>query len=58
MDFHKSTLSGAGGCVEVADAPDGRVAMRDAKDPDGPVLLFDGREWDAFLASIKAGGLF
>jgi Domain of unknown function (DUF397) len=55
MDFHKSTLSSVGGCVEVADAPGDLVAMRDTKDPDGPTLIFDGAAWDAFIARIKAG---
>ncbi|GAA2278986.1 hypothetical protein GCM10010402_39480 [Actinomadura luteofluorescens] len=33
----RSTSSG-GNCVELADAA-GAVAVRDSKDPDGPVLL-------------------
>ncbi|MES9607078.1 DUF397 domain-containing protein [Actinomadura sp. NPDC000929] len=34
----RSTSSG-GNCVELADAADALVAVRDSKDPAGPVLL-------------------
>lgn len=50
----KSSHSGSDGCVEVAFEAD-TVLVRDSKDPDGGVLRFDGREWDAFLAGAKAG---
>ena len=43
-------------CVEVAELP-GRVAMRDSKDPAGPVLAFTRAGWRAFLGSIRAGEL-
>ncbi|MEU8123241.1 DUF397 domain-containing protein [Spirillospora sp. NPDC049024] len=38
--WRKSSYTGSNGgnCVELADA-DGAVAVRDSKDPDGPVLL-------------------
>ena len=52
--FVKSTLSGGGGCVEVARMDD-TVLVRDSKDRDGPVLVFSPREWDAFLARVRAG---
>ncbi|MGH3982427.1 MAG: DUF397 domain-containing protein [Pseudonocardiaceae bacterium] len=31
------------------------VAMRDSKDPDGPVLAFSRAEWRAFLGGIRPG---
>jgi hypothetical protein len=39
-EWRKSTHSGSNGgdCVELAGAP-GLVAVRDSKDPEGPVLL-------------------
>jgi hypothetical protein len=43
-----------GNCVEVAML-DGITAIRDSKDPAGPVLLFSPGEWDAFLAGAKGG---
>lgn len=46
--------TGHGACVEVADA--GRaVAVRDSKDPQGPVLAFPATEWQSFLAGAKRG---
>jgi hypothetical protein len=53
-EWHKSKLSGSNGCVEVAIQADG-VALRDAKDRNGPVLVFSRTEWDAFLGGVKAG---
>lgn len=52
----KSTLSmGNGDCVELARLPIGHVAMRDSTDKAGPVLLFDSREWKAFIGGVKGG---
>jgi hypothetical protein len=52
--WHKSTLSQANGCVEVAIQADG-VAVRDTKDRNGPVLEFSRDEWAAFLGGVHAG---
>jgi hypothetical protein len=43
-----------GACVEVARAG-GMLAMRDSKDPDGPVLMYTPSEWHAFLDGAKKG---
>jgi hypothetical protein len=52
----KSSLSFANGdCVQVARLPDGRVAVRDSKDPGGPVLRFTPAEWAAFLGGVHNG---
>ncbi|HEU5025429.1 MAG TPA: DUF397 domain-containing protein [Spirillospora sp.] len=52
-----SYSSGTGGqCVEVA-AFSPSVAVRDSKDPDGPVLSFDSAAWASFAGVIKSGGL-
>jgi hypothetical protein len=42
-------------CVEIASLPDGGVAVRDSKDPDGPVLEFTAGEWSAFAAGVRDG---
>ncbi|MFF0307172.1 DUF397 domain-containing protein [Streptosporangium sp. NPDC004379] len=42
-------------CVEVARLPGGGHAVRDSKDPDGPVLRFGGDGWRAFLEGVRAG---
>jgi Domain of unknown function (DUF397) len=44
----------ANACVEVAPA-DGMVAMRDSKDPGGPILRYTAAEWHAFLEGAKKG---
>lgn len=55
--WRKSTYSGnQGGCVEVADLDDGRVAVRDTKQRgQGPILIFTSHEWNMFILGAKAG---
>jgi hypothetical protein len=58
LAFRKSTFSGGngGGCVEIAELPDGGRAVRDSKQHGtGPVLWFTADEWDAFLKGAKSG---
>jgi hypothetical protein len=50
-----SYSSGNGQCVEIATLPDSTRAVRDSKDPDGPVLRFTEAEWTAFLAGARSG---
>jgi hypothetical protein len=52
--FRKSSYSGNGGCVEVAISKS-EVRVRDSKDPDGPGLRFNHREWAAFLSGVRRG---
>jgi hypothetical protein len=52
----RSNDGGEGACVEVAELPS-RVAMRDSKDPTGPVLAVTRAEWRAFIGSIRASDL-
>ncbi|MET8263525.1 DUF397 domain-containing protein [Micromonospora arida] len=51
--WRKSIRSGpdGGNCVEVAGNLPGLVAVRDSKDPAGPVLLFPSDAWRAFVGS-------
>lgn len=53
--WRKSSYSGnnGGACIEVAAAR--TVAVRDSKDPDGPVLAFGPQAWAAFAARVKRG---
>lgn len=53
-EWRKSTRSGGTGgqCVEVADLPHG-TAVRDSKDPTGPVLRFSTGQWDAAIRAIS-----
>ncbi len=43
-----------GACVEVARVGD-VIGVRDSKDPDGPVLTFTTREFEAFLDGAGKG---
>ena len=53
--WRKSSLSGDGGCVEIAYV-DGVIGVRDTKDNGaGPVLMFNEQEWTAFVAGTRAG---
>ena len=53
--WRKSSYSGNGGanCVEVARNLPGTVAVRDSKDPHGPVLVLSPDEWASFIARIR-----
>jgi hypothetical protein len=54
--WRTSSYSGAqGNCVAVAELASGRWAVRDTKDPHGPVLVFTAAEWAAFTAGVRAG---
>jgi hypothetical protein len=55
--WRKATASGGGGgeCVEVATNLPGVVAVRDSKNPGGPVLTFTPGEWTAFLDGAAEG---
>ncbi|GAA3738989.1 hypothetical protein GCM10022225_22520 [Plantactinospora mayteni] len=53
--WRKSTRSGGNGgaCVEVADNLSEVVAVRDSKDPTGPVLAFRPESWRTFVDLAK-----
>jgi hypothetical protein len=51
-DWHKSTASGADGCVEARQDEDG-MQVRNSRDPCVPVLTFTGDEWKAFLIGVR-----
>ena len=45
--------SNGGDCVEVADNLPDVVAVRDSKDPAGPVLTFSPAAWRTFLGRAR-----
>ncbi|MEV0000778.1 DUF397 domain-containing protein [Micromonospora sp. NPDC050980] len=55
--WRKSSRSQTSNCVEVAPLGTGpaTMALRDSKDPSGPVLLFNRAGWLGFIAGAKNG---
>ena len=53
--WQKSTFSNGNGgnCVEVARNLPGIVAVRDSKNPDGPILTFSRDEWASFITRLR-----
>ena len=52
LKAQSSTVNGQ--CVEIASATD-RVAIRDSKDPNGPILVVSSVEFRAFLDGARNG---
>lgn len=47
---------GSGGnSVETSRLADGGMAVRDSRNPDGPILFFTPAEWTAFIEGAKDG---
>jgi hypothetical protein len=57
LQWRRSSLSGSTGgqCVEVADPGDGRIYVRDSKNPTGPRLVVAVDAWRAFLMGVHDG---
>jgi len=55
LPWRKSSFSGVNGCVETAVTPDGRVAVRDSKNPTVSHQYYSRREWLAFCAGVRNG---
>ncbi len=51
MQWRKSTYSGdqGGDCVEIAETPHATVAIRDSKNPAGPMLTLDPAAFTTFV---------
>jgi hypothetical protein len=53
--WRKSSHSGGGNdCVEIAAVSSG-TAVRDSKNPEGPVLRFGSAGWTAFVGRARTG---
>ena len=56
VQWRKSARSSAqGNCVEAARLPGGGIAVRNSRDPQGPVLVFTKGEARAFVEGVKDG---
>ena len=54
--WHKSRHSNSqGNCVELARLPEGDVAVRNSRHPDGPVLIYTRAEIEALILGVKDG---
>ena len=54
--WRKSRLSNpSGSCVELAELPDGVIAVRNSRDPSGPALIYSRAEVAAFFQGAKDG---
>ncbi|NEB74655.1 DUF397 domain-containing protein [Streptomyces sp. SID14478] len=56
VSWRKSVCSNPNGeCVELAELPDGQVAVRNSRFPSGPALVYTRAEIAAFIAGVKGG---
>jgi Domain of unknown function (DUF397) len=56
VQWRKSTKSNpSGNCVELAELPDGDIAVRNSRHPGGSALVYTRTEIAAFLAGIRNG---
>jgi len=56
VEWRKSRESNpSGNCVEVAALPDGSVAVRNSRQPEGPALVYTRAEIGAFLTGVRNG---
>jgi Domain of unknown function (DUF397) len=52
--WRKSSRSGGtdGNCVAIAALPDGGRAIKDTKDPDGPVIRLSASQWSNLIKRL------
>jgi hypothetical protein len=56
LSWKKSQRSNpSGNCVEMAQLPDGQVAVRNSRYPEGPVLIYTRGEIAALLGGVRDG---
>jgi Domain of unknown function (DUF397) len=48
--------SHSGACVELAAVPEGWIAVRDSKNPSGPMLAFTAGAFANFIADVQRVG--
>jgi hypothetical protein len=54
--WRKSSASNSSGCcVEIAELPGRKVALRNSRDKSGPALIWQRSELEGFLLAVKNG---
>ena len=54
--WRKSSASNpTGNCVELAELAGGTIAVRNSRQPSGPVLIYSRAEIAAFLSGVQSG---
>lgn len=53
-DYHTSSFSGGGDCVQVARLADGEIAVKHSRSEAEP-FVYTAAEWDAFVTGVKHG---
>jgi hypothetical protein len=56
LSWQKSRRSNpSGSCVEMAGLPNGEIAVRNSRDPEGPALIYTVDEIVAFIGGARDG---
>jgi Domain of unknown function (DUF397) len=53
--WQKSSFSANNNCVEMAQLTSGEIAVRNSRDPDGPVLVYTRGEVEALILGARNG---
>ncbi|MDI3422141.1 DUF397 domain-containing protein [Streptomyces luteolus] len=57
VTWRKSSYSNqdGGNCIEISDDYPTHIPVRDSKNAQGPVLVFESAAWASFVGAVKGG---
>ncbi|MDI3386447.1 DUF397 domain-containing protein [Streptomyces sp. B-S-A8] len=57
--WRKSSYSNqdGGNCIEISDDHPTHTPVRDSKNAQGPVLVFESAAWASFVSGVRAGSV-